>query len=119
MEGKDELVSLGPGVTLVLPANLKHWFRAIGDRPLIHNGNIGPRGARLLCISTAACSAVATLPERSSPALPRTVRCLYNYTSGNSSDHSRCVAGSQFFNKPYRAPDCLQRNGGPGPKLDR
>ena len=38
MENKDELVSLGPGVTLVLPTNLKHWFRAIGDRPLITYG---------------------------------------------------------------------------------
>ena len=38
MQGTDSLVSLSPGVTLVLPANLKHWFRAIGDSPLITYG---------------------------------------------------------------------------------
>lgn len=38
MEGADNLTSLGPGVTLVLPTNLKHWFRATGDRPLITYG---------------------------------------------------------------------------------
>ena len=36
--GTDKLVPLAPGVTLVLPTNLKHWFRATGDRPLITYG---------------------------------------------------------------------------------
>jgi quercetin dioxygenase-like cupin family protein len=38
VEGTGKLVPLAPGVTLVLPANLKHWFRATGDRPLITYG---------------------------------------------------------------------------------
>jgi quercetin dioxygenase-like cupin family protein len=38
MEGADHLISLHPGVTLVLPANHKHWFRATGERSLITYG---------------------------------------------------------------------------------
>ena len=34
MEGSDGLVPLKPGVTLVLPPHLRHWFGATGDRPL-------------------------------------------------------------------------------------
>ena len=34
IEGSDELVSLKPGVTLVLQSRLRHWFRATGDGPL-------------------------------------------------------------------------------------
>ena len=38
MEDTDNLVPLAPGVTLVLPANLKHWFRATGEATLITYG---------------------------------------------------------------------------------
>jgi quercetin dioxygenase-like cupin family protein len=38
LEGATELVTMQPGVTLVLPPNLRHWFRASGDRPLITLG---------------------------------------------------------------------------------
>ena len=38
MEDAENLVSLAPGVTLVLPPNLKHWFRATGEAPLITYG---------------------------------------------------------------------------------
>ena len=38
LEGSDEVVPLHPGVTLVLPANVKHWFGAIGDAPLVTLG---------------------------------------------------------------------------------
>jgi quercetin dioxygenase-like cupin family protein len=31
IDGTDKMTALSPGVTLVLPANLKHWFRATGD----------------------------------------------------------------------------------------
>ena len=34
LEGSADLVALKPGVTLVLPPLLRHWFRATGDRPL-------------------------------------------------------------------------------------
>ncbi len=34
MEGQDEVVPLAPGMTLVLPANLRHGFRATGEQPL-------------------------------------------------------------------------------------
>ena len=32
MDGRDGLVSLEPGMTLVLPPNVRHWFRVTGDR---------------------------------------------------------------------------------------
>ncbi len=38
LEGSDQIVNLEAGTTLVFPANLKHWFRAIGDKPLITLG---------------------------------------------------------------------------------
>ena len=34
IEGSDEILALEPGVTLVFPANTRHWFRALGDAPL-------------------------------------------------------------------------------------
>jgi quercetin dioxygenase-like cupin family protein len=34
MEGREELVPLTPGVTLVLPPHLRHWFRVVGEQPL-------------------------------------------------------------------------------------
>jgi quercetin dioxygenase-like cupin family protein len=34
LQGSDAIVPLKPGVTLVLPANVRHWFRATGDRQL-------------------------------------------------------------------------------------
>ena len=34
IEGEDRVLELEPGVTLVFPANVRHWFRAVGDRPL-------------------------------------------------------------------------------------
>ena len=38
LQGSDELVRLKPGVTLVLPPHVRHWFRATGDRPLTTYG---------------------------------------------------------------------------------
>ena len=38
IEGVAELATMQPGVTLVLPANVRHWFRASGDRPLVTLG---------------------------------------------------------------------------------
>ena len=37
LEGS-EVVSLEPGTTLVLPANVRHWFRATGTKPLVTLG---------------------------------------------------------------------------------
>ena len=34
LEDSDALVALTPGVTLVMPPNVRHWFRAVGDAPL-------------------------------------------------------------------------------------
>ena len=34
LEGSDVTVALRPGVTLVLPANVRHWFGATGGGPL-------------------------------------------------------------------------------------
>ena len=34
IDGHDGLIAMMPGVTLVMPANVKHWFRALGDAPL-------------------------------------------------------------------------------------
>ena len=38
LEGGTEVVTMHPGMTLVMPANLRHWFRALGDRPLVTLG---------------------------------------------------------------------------------
>ena len=38
IDGTDGIVELKPGVTLVLPANVRHWFRAIGNVPLVTYG---------------------------------------------------------------------------------
>lgn len=38
VEGDDGVIPFSPGVTLVMPANIKHWFRATGDKPLITYG---------------------------------------------------------------------------------
>jgi mannose-6-phosphate isomerase-like protein (cupin superfamily) len=34
LDGREGVVPLTPGMTLVLPANLRHWFRVTGDQPL-------------------------------------------------------------------------------------
>lgn len=34
MEDSKDLIPLEPGVTLVLPPNMRHWFRATGSGPL-------------------------------------------------------------------------------------
>jgi quercetin dioxygenase-like cupin family protein len=34
LEGSDARIGLRPGVTLVIDAHQRHWFRATGDRPL-------------------------------------------------------------------------------------
>jgi quercetin dioxygenase-like cupin family protein len=34
IEGSNELISMRPGVTLVIPPGARHWFRATGARPL-------------------------------------------------------------------------------------
>jgi quercetin dioxygenase-like cupin family protein len=38
IEGTDDLFALSPGTTLVLPANVKHWFQAKGEKALITYG---------------------------------------------------------------------------------
>ena len=38
IDGRDGIVDLKPGVTLVLPANVRHWFGAVGDAPLVTYG---------------------------------------------------------------------------------
>lgn len=38
VDGKEGLITLEPGVTIVLPADRVHGFRAIGDRPLVTFG---------------------------------------------------------------------------------
>jgi quercetin dioxygenase-like cupin family protein len=37
-EGSEGVVSLEPGTTLVLPPNVRHWFRATGTMPLVTLG---------------------------------------------------------------------------------
>ena len=34
LQGSDARIGLRPGVTLVIDAHQRHWFRAMGDRPL-------------------------------------------------------------------------------------
>ena len=38
IEGRDDLIPITPGTTLVLPSNQKHWFRTTGDKPLVTYG---------------------------------------------------------------------------------
>ena len=38
LDGEGETVALEPGVTVAIPANRKHGFRAIGDKPLVTLG---------------------------------------------------------------------------------
>lgn len=38
IEDCDGPIRLRPGMTLVLPAHVKHWFRATGDKPLTTYG---------------------------------------------------------------------------------
>jgi len=38
MEGHDGLIALEPGVTLAIPPDRSHWFRAVGTRPLTTYG---------------------------------------------------------------------------------
>jgi len=38
LEGCEGLAKMHPGVTLVMPANVRHWFRATGSQPLITLG---------------------------------------------------------------------------------
>ena len=34
IEGSDDVIALAPGMTLVFPANVRHWFGALGGQPL-------------------------------------------------------------------------------------
>jgi mannose-6-phosphate isomerase-like protein (cupin superfamily) len=34
IEGREELIALAPGMTLVFPANVRHQFRTLGQAPL-------------------------------------------------------------------------------------
>ncbi|MEM9360422.1 MAG: cupin domain-containing protein [Pseudomonadota bacterium] len=38
LEGSDDIVQLKPGVTLVLPPDVRHWFGATGSEPLVTLG---------------------------------------------------------------------------------
>ncbi len=33
MEGSDDLIQLRPGITLIIPAGVRHWFAARGSEP--------------------------------------------------------------------------------------
>ena len=34
IDGEDGVLILQPGMTLVFPPNVRHWFRTVGDQPL-------------------------------------------------------------------------------------
>jgi quercetin dioxygenase-like cupin family protein len=38
VEGEDEPIEIGPGMTVVFHADVAHGFRAIGDKPLVTYG---------------------------------------------------------------------------------
>jgi mannose-6-phosphate isomerase-like protein (cupin superfamily) len=38
LDGKDDTVTLEPGITVAIPAHRKHGFRALGDKPLVTLG---------------------------------------------------------------------------------
>jgi quercetin dioxygenase-like cupin family protein len=44
IEDSDELIQLEPGVTLVIPDNVRHWFMVIGNQPLkVYGVHASPR----------------------------------------------------------------------------
>jgi mannose-6-phosphate isomerase-like protein (cupin superfamily) len=47
LDGDERTVTLEPGVTVAIPANRKHGFRALGDKPLVTLG-IHVHGKRLV-----------------------------------------------------------------------
>jgi quercetin dioxygenase-like cupin family protein len=34
IEGSDDMIPMKQGITLVMPTNVRHYFRALGDKPL-------------------------------------------------------------------------------------
>ncbi len=38
IDGDDDVILLRPGTTCIFPANVRHWFRAIGGNPLVTLG---------------------------------------------------------------------------------
>jgi mannose-6-phosphate isomerase-like protein (cupin superfamily) len=46
-DGDERVVALEPGVSVVVPPNVRHSFRAIGDRPLVTYG-IHAHGQRIV-----------------------------------------------------------------------
>ena len=51
LDGDDRKVALEPGVTVTIPANCKHGFRALGDKPLVTLG-IHLNGKRVVDYAT-------------------------------------------------------------------
>jgi len=47
LDGDDNKIALEPGVTVAIPANRKHGFRALGDKPLVTLG-IHVHGKRIV-----------------------------------------------------------------------
>jgi mannose-6-phosphate isomerase-like protein (cupin superfamily) len=47
LDGDDRMVTLEPGITVTIPANRKHGFRALGDKPLVTLG-IHMHGRRIV-----------------------------------------------------------------------
>jgi mannose-6-phosphate isomerase-like protein (cupin superfamily) len=47
LDGDDRMVTLEPGITVTIPANRKHGFRALGDKPLVTLG-IHVHGRRIV-----------------------------------------------------------------------
>ncbi|HTV46491.1 MAG TPA: cupin domain-containing protein [Stellaceae bacterium] len=58
VDGENEVIALKPGVTIALPANRVHGFRAIGDRPLITFG-VHASGQRIVDYVTPAADRVS------------------------------------------------------------
>ena len=38
IEGRDDMIPMKQGVTLVMPTNVRHYFRALGNKPLLTYG---------------------------------------------------------------------------------
>ena len=53
LDGDDRTVALEPGVSVLVPPNLRHSFRAVGDRPLVTFG-IHAHGKRIVDYKDAA-----------------------------------------------------------------
>jgi quercetin dioxygenase-like cupin family protein len=65
LQGSDVRIELRPGVTLVIDAHQRHWFRAMGNRPLKTYGvHANPHRILILHEEASTAEGLASAPRR-------------------------------------------------------